>query len=254
MRKTASPSTSTSTTTTSCPTTCTSAGGGGAGGQEPAPGVGLSGNREASQQVPRPDGPVPIPNHAIQVVSEEHALDRMRYFMGQATAELKSRHPADDVCPRQPGAAAGREKLRGIRARRRPQRRAHRPPRPPAGLGEHQGAQGAHVGAGGRPRRRSPPAAQEGRPAGAGPGSRAVRRPDDALRERASAARAGGARHERRPGGRWERHAELKAAYKIAHIAYWKWLEDRPLLILFPACTIPPSHARKKLRERAESG
>ncbi|MEZ4475019.1 MAG: hypothetical protein R3F60_30345, partial [bacterium] len=53
----------------------------------------------------------------------------------------------------------------------------------------------------------------------------------------------------------WERYAELKAAYKVAHIAYWKWLEDptRPL-IPFPAGTIPPSHARKKLRERAESG
>ncbi|MEZ4473480.1 MAG: hypothetical protein R3F60_22370 [bacterium] len=52
-----------------------------------------------------------------------------------------------------------------------------------------------------------------------------------------------------------ERHAELKAAYKIAHIAYWKWLDDptQPL-IPFPACTIPPSHARKKLRLRAESG
>ncbi|MEZ4470113.1 MAG: hypothetical protein R3F60_04755 [bacterium] len=50
-------------------------------------------------------------------------------------------------------------------------------------------------------------------------------------------------------------HAELKDAYTTAHIAYWKWLADPTLpLIPFPANTIPPSHARKKLRELAESG
>ncbi|MEZ4468647.1 MAG: hypothetical protein R3F43_30455 [bacterium] len=53
-------------------------------------------------------------NHAIQVVSEEHALDRMRYFMGQATAELKSRHPADDVFVRANPALLRARKLRGI--------------------------------------------------------------------------------------------------------------------------------------------
>ncbi|MEZ4463546.1 MAG: hypothetical protein R3F43_03270 [bacterium] len=37
-----------------------------------------------------------IPDHAIQVVSEDTPWTA-RYFMGQATAELKSRHPADDV-------------------------------------------------------------------------------------------------------------------------------------------------------------
>ncbi|MEZ4473479.1 MAG: hypothetical protein R3F60_22365 [bacterium] len=58
---------------------------------------GSAGNRQASQQVPRPDGPVPHPQPRHPGGLEEHALDRMRYFMGQATAELKSRHPADDV-------------------------------------------------------------------------------------------------------------------------------------------------------------
>ncbi|MEZ4469272.1 MAG: hypothetical protein R3F60_00435 [bacterium] len=72
---------------------------GGAGGQEPPPGVGL---REIAKRVNKfhdRTGQCLIPNHAIQVVSEEHALDRMRYFMGQATAELKSRHPADGSSP-----------------------------------------------------------------------------------------------------------------------------------------------------------
>ncbi|MEZ4468505.1 MAG: hypothetical protein R3F43_29725 [bacterium] len=53
----------------------------------------------------------------------------------------------------------------------------------------------------------------------------------------------------------WERYDELKAAYKVAH----RLLEvagrpDARPLIPFPAGTIPPSHARKKLRLRAESG
>ncbi|MCA9525378.1 MAG: hypothetical protein KC549_03665, partial [Myxococcales bacterium] len=42
-------------------------------------------------------GQLLTPNHAIQITSLPHALERMRYVMGQATAQLLSRHPADDV-------------------------------------------------------------------------------------------------------------------------------------------------------------
>ncbi|MEZ4474679.1 MAG: hypothetical protein R3F60_28610 [bacterium] len=86
----------------------------------------------------------------------------MRYFMGQATAELKSRHPADDVfaCA---NPALLRGELRGtfVRGDGRSEELTVRLDRLP-GLGElTPRAQGAHVGAGRRHRRRSPPAAQK---------------------------------------------------------------------------------------------
>ncbi|MEZ4474735.1 MAG: hypothetical protein R3F60_28890 [bacterium] len=199
-----------------------------------------------------------IPNHAIQVVSEEHALDRMRYFMGQATAELKSRHPADDVFACANPALLRGEKLRGtfVRGDGRSEELTVRLDRLP-GLGElspkeHKAlmwelADG--IAAEARPRRK-----KAGLPV---PDPEAVRYVDPMTRpkerKRSPAPVVHGTKEDQEA---WrERHAELKAAYKVAHIAYWKWLEDptQPL-IPFPACTIPPSHARKKLRQRAESG
>ncbi|MCB9547608.1 MAG: hypothetical protein H6706_17410 [Myxococcales bacterium] len=35
-------------------------------------------------------------NHCIQITTEEHALQRLQYIMGQATAQFLVRHPADD--------------------------------------------------------------------------------------------------------------------------------------------------------------
>ncbi|MCB9545000.1 MAG: hypothetical protein H6706_03810 [Myxococcales bacterium] len=36
-------------------------------------------------------------NHCIQITTTEHALQRLQYLMGQATAQLLVRHPADDI-------------------------------------------------------------------------------------------------------------------------------------------------------------
>ncbi|MCA9525122.1 MAG: hypothetical protein KC549_02350 [Myxococcales bacterium] len=36
-------------------------------------------------------------NHCIQVTTLEYALQRLRYIMGQATAQMLVRHPADDI-------------------------------------------------------------------------------------------------------------------------------------------------------------
>ncbi|MCB9547558.1 MAG: hypothetical protein H6706_17160 [Myxococcales bacterium] len=36
-------------------------------------------------------------NHCIQITTEEHALQRLQYIMGQATAQFLVRHPADDI-------------------------------------------------------------------------------------------------------------------------------------------------------------
>ncbi|MEZ4465068.1 MAG: hypothetical protein R3F43_11365 [bacterium] len=145
------------------------------------PGVGLSRDREASQQVPRPDGPVPHPEprHPGRLGGARPGPNAL--LMGQATAELKSRHPADDVRLRQPGAAAGREAARHlVRGDGRSEELTVRLDRLP-GLGEltpreHK----ALMWELGRHRRRSPPAAEEGWPAGAGSRGGALRRPDDA--------------------------------------------------------------------------
>ncbi|MEZ4465216.1 MAG: hypothetical protein R3F43_12165 [bacterium] len=200
-----------------------------------------------------------IPNHAIQVVSEEHALDRMRYFMGQATAELKSRHPADDVFACANPALLRGEKLRGtfVRGDGRSEELTVRLDRLP-GLGEltpkeHKAlmwelADG--IAAEARPRRKKAGLA------GAGSGGRSVRRPDDAPQGAQAQPRAGGARHEGRPGGlaRAPRRAEGRVQDRPHRLLEVAGRSDAAPLIPFPACTIPPSHARKKLRLRAESG
>ena len=57
-------------------------------------------NREIARRINKyhdRTGQLLTPNHAIQITSEAHALERLRYVMGQATAQLKTRHPADDV-------------------------------------------------------------------------------------------------------------------------------------------------------------
>ncbi|MCA9526312.1 MAG: hypothetical protein KC549_08445 [Myxococcales bacterium] len=203
-------------------------------------------------------GQLLTPNHAIQVVSPEHALERMRYFMGQATAELKSRHPADDVFACANPALLRGEKLRGVfvHAGGRREELAVRLDRLP-GLGDltpkaHRqlmGEMADGIAAEHRPRRK-----KAGLPV---PDPEAVRfvdpltRPKERKRSPAPVVHGTTAQQ-----AEWRAlHAVLREAYTRAHVAYWRWLADPRLpLIPFPPGTIPPSHARKMLRQRAESG
>ncbi|MCA9525623.1 MAG: hypothetical protein KC549_04915 [Myxococcales bacterium] len=44
-------------------------------------------------------GPLLVRNHCIQIMSDAHAVQRLKYVMGQATAQYLVRHPADDFFP-----------------------------------------------------------------------------------------------------------------------------------------------------------
>ncbi|MCB9546139.1 MAG: hypothetical protein H6706_09840 [Myxococcales bacterium] len=210
--------------------------------------------REISRRINRfhdRTGQLLIPNHAIQVVSLAHALDRMRYLMGQATAELVSRHPADDVFACSNPALLRGEPARGTfwHANGRAETLTVRLDRLP-GLGDLTPR--AHrqlmweladgIAAEHRPRRK-----KAGLPV---PDPEAARRVDPWTRPRARKRSPAPVVHgTKAQQAEWlELHDALKAAYTEAHIAYWQWLADpsRPL-IPFPPGTIPPSHARKTL-------
>ncbi|MEZ4269862.1 MAG: hypothetical protein R3F39_26175 [Myxococcota bacterium] len=218
-------------------------------------------NREIARRINKfhdRSGQALVPSTAIQITTLEKALDRLRYVMGQGTAAMKSRHPNDDVFACSNPALLRGEKLHGVfvHADGRREETTVRIDRLP-GLGdltekEHRAlmwqlADG--IAAEARPRRK-----KAGLPV---PDPEAVRKVDPMTRpkerDRSPAPVVHGPPEHQEE---WRKlHAELKDAYTTAHIAYWKWLADPTLpLIPFPANTIPPSHARKKLRALAESG
>ena len=218
-------------------------------------------NREIARRINKyhdRTGQLLTPNHAIQITSEAHALERLRYVMGQATAQLKTRHPADDVFACANPALLRGEPLTGVfvhgnGVEEEVTVRLDRLP----GLGDltprsHRalmwqladGIAGEH-----RPRRK-----KAGLPV---PDPEAVRhvnpwtRPK--VRDRSPAPVVHGTPEQQ---AEWRAlHATLREAYTEAHIAYWKWLADpRSPLIPFPPGTIPPSHARKALANGARAG
>ncbi|MCB9545736.1 MAG: transposase [Myxococcales bacterium] len=218
-------------------------------------------NREIARRINKyhdRTGQLLTPNHAIQITSEAHALERLRYVMGQATAQLKTRHPADDVFACANPALLRGEPLTGVfvhgnGVEEEVTVRLDRLP----GLGDltprsHRalmwqladGIAGEH-----RPRRK-----KAGLPV---PDPEAVRQVDPwtrpKVRDRSPAPVVHGTPEQQ---AEWRAlHATLREAYTEAHIAYWKWLADpRSPLIPFPPGTIPPSHARKAMRALAESG
>ncbi|MCB9544493.1 MAG: hypothetical protein H6706_01205 [Myxococcales bacterium] len=216
-------------------------------------------NREIAKRINKyHDRQLLTPNHAIQVTSEAHALERLRYLMGQATAQLKTRHPADDVFACANPALLRGEPLTGVfrHASGVEEQVTVRLDRLP-GLGDltpkaHRAlmwelADG--IAAEHRPRRK-----KAGLPV---PDPEAVRHVDPWTRpkerDRSPAPVVHGTPEQQ---AEWRAlHAALREAYTEAHIAYWNWLANPSLpLIPFPPGTIPPSHARKKLRALAESG
>ena len=218
-------------------------------------------NREIARRINKyhgRSGQLLIPNHAIQVTTEAHALERLRYLMGQATAQLKSRHPADDVF-----ACSNPAHLRGeapagvfVHANGVEEQLTVRIDRLP-GLGDltpkaHRALMwqlADDIAAEHRPRRK-----KAGLPV---PDPEAARhvdpwtRPKERDRSPAPVVHGPPEHH-----AQWhEVHAALREAYTEAHIAYWRWLADPTLpLIPFPAGTIPPSHARKALAGWARAG
>ena len=216
-------------------------------------------NREIAKRINKyHDRQLLTPNHAIQVTSEAHALERLRYLMGQATAQLKTRHPADDVFACANPALLRGEPLTGVfrHASGVEEEVTVRLDRLP-GLGDltpkaHRAlmwelADG--IAAEHRPRRK-----KAGLPV---PDPDAVRhvdpwtRPKERDRSPAPVVHGPPEHHTE-----WhEVHAALREAYTEAHIAYWRWLADPGLpLIPFPPGTIPPSHARKAVAARARAG
>ncbi|MEZ4463018.1 MAG: hypothetical protein R3F43_00510 [bacterium] len=164
-------------------------------------------NREIARRINKfhdRSGQALVPSTAIQITTLEKALDRLRYVMGQGTAAMKSRHPNDDVFACSNPALLRGEKLHGVfvHADGRREETTVRIDRLP-GLSDPdgEGAPGADGLAGRRHRRRSPPAAQEGGPAGARPRGGAAGGPDDAAEGARPQPRAGGAWAARAPGG-----------------------------------------------------
>ena len=218
-------------------------------------------NREIARRINKlhdRTGQALVPSTALQITTLDKAQDRLRYIMGQGTAALTSRHPADDVFACSNPALLRGDALRGVFVHGDGRRedttvRIDRLP----GLGDltpkaHRALMwqlADDLAAEHRPRRK-----KAGLPV---PDPEAVRHVDPATRPRERKRSPAPVVHgppEHQQAWR-DLHAALKDAYTAAHIAYWQWLADptRPL-IPFPPGTIPPSHARKALRQRAESG
>ncbi|MEZ4466926.1 MAG: hypothetical protein R3F43_21380, partial [bacterium] len=206
----------------------------------------------------RRTGPLLTRNHAIQVTTLEHAVERMRYIMGQGTAQLLSRHPADDVFACANPALLKGEAIEGtfVHAGGRRERLRVRLDRLP-GFG-HLSPQAYRaflweladsVAAEHRPRRK-----KAGLPV---PDPEAVRRVDPFTRPK---------ERKRSPAPvvhgppehveEWHQHqAEIRDAYSTSSRAFRAWQADptQPM-VPWPPYTLPPAFARKALRARVEDG
>ena len=193
-------------------------------------------------------------NHCIQITTLEHALERLRHIMGQATAQFLVRHPADDVFPCSTPFLLFGKAVEGVfrYANQEPMTLKVRVDRLP-GLEElsakdHRAlmwtlADGLAAEA--RPRRKK---------AGVRiPEPEALRRIDPMTRpktrDRSPAPVVHGPKEHQQ---RWrEVHAELRAAYTVSTLAYYAWQDDptQPM-IPWPAHTLPPAFSRPR-RPRA---
>ncbi|MCB9547921.1 MAG: hypothetical protein H6706_19045 [Myxococcales bacterium] len=193
-------------------------------------------------------------NHCIQVTTVEHALQRLRYLMGQATAQFLVRHPAEDIFPSSTPALLFGKPVEGIfqYAGQAPMTLRVRIDRLP-GLEDlsprdHRAlmwtlADGLAAEA--RPKRKK---------AGVRiPEPAALRRLDPMTRPRErhrspAPVVHGPAEHH----DDWRAlHAELRVAYTLSSRAYYAWQADptQPM-IPWPAHTLPPAFARPR-RPRA---
>ncbi|MCB9546221.1 MAG: hypothetical protein H6706_10255 [Myxococcales bacterium] len=193
-------------------------------------------------------------NHCIQITTAEHALQRLRYIMGQATAQFLARHPADDIFPSStPYLLFGRA-VEGVfrYANAEPMTLKVRIDRLP-GLEDltpkdHRALMWTladDLAAEARPRRKkagvripTPEALRKLDP---------MTRPRERDRSPAPVVHGPPEHHEE-----WrELHAELRAAYTTSSRAYYAWQADpsQPM-IPWPPHTLPPAFARPR-RPRA---
>ncbi|MCB9548658.1 MAG: hypothetical protein H6706_22865 [Myxococcales bacterium] len=195
-------------------------------------------------------------NHCIQVTTVEHALERLRYLMGQATAAFLVRHPADDIFPCSTPALLHGRPIEGTfrYANAEPLRVTVRVDRLPGledlSIGDHRTLMWCladDLAAEARPRRKKAGVAL--------PTPEALRRLDPMTRPRtrdrspAPVVHGPPAHH-----AQWRReHAALRAAYSLATRAFRAWQADptQPMLP-WPPHTLPPAFARPR-RARAGS-
>ncbi|MCB9544895.1 MAG: hypothetical protein H6706_03260 [Myxococcales bacterium] len=191
-------------------------------------------------------------NRCTQVTSAAHALQRLRYLMGQATAQFLARHPHDDIFPSStPALLHGRPlpatfRYAGAEPIDCPLHIDRLPGLEDLSPAEHRALMG----------RLADDLAREARPRRKKAGVRLprpeqLRRLDPMTRPRARQRSPkpvvhGSAEH----AALWRaRHAEARAGYTEATQAFQRWHHDptQPLLP-WPACTLPPAFAQRHLR------
>ncbi|MCB9549561.1 MAG: hypothetical protein H6706_27580 [Myxococcales bacterium] len=194
-------------------------------------------------------------NHCIQVTTLAHALERLRYLMGQATAQHLVRHPAEDIFPSSTPALLFGKAVEGVfqYANQAPMTLKVRVDRLPGleelSVKDHRALMWTladDLAAEARPKRKK-----------AGirlPDPESLRRLDPMTRpktrDRSPAPVVHGPPEHH---DEWhEVHGELRAAYTVSTRAYHAWQADpTQVMIPWPAHTLPPAFSRPR---RARAG
>ena len=189
-------------------------------------------------------------NHCIQITTLEHALQRLRYIMGQATAQFLARHPAEDIFPSSTPCLLFGKAVEGVfqYANQEPMTLRVRVDRLPGleelSVRDHRALMWTladDLAAEARPRRKK---------AGVRiPAPEALRRIDPMTRPKERTRSPAPVVHgppEHQEAWR-ALHAELRAAYTVSTRAYYAWQADpaQPM-IPWPRHTLPPAFARPR--------
>ncbi|MCA9525126.1 MAG: hypothetical protein KC549_02370, partial [Myxococcales bacterium] len=193
-------------------------------------------------------------NHCIQITTVEHALERLQYIMGQATAQFLARHPAEDIYPSSTPFLLLGKPVEGVfqYANEEPMTLKVRIDRLPGleelSVKDHRALMWTladDLAAEARPKRKK---------AGVRiPDPETLRRIDPMtrprVRDRSPAPVVHGPKAHQ---DEWrEAHAGLRAAYTLSTRAYYAWQADpTQIMIPWPAHTLPPAFARPR-RPRA---